>query len=500
MVATPTSEELIRIIGDLNSEIFDLQAHFEHQETPELAPSLDSVRDVERNSREEANEAAIVRLRAQLEEAAGELARVKQENADVCQLLREQQDANSDLVRRLSEKAKGAFGGATDIEHLQTTIRRLELELRAARDQNSSLVEQAKAKDARFHDELQRLSFHVANAANHDPMVDRAQAQQIAQLESELETMNRTVKSLSDNLTLQVEESRRLHAQVISQKKEFHHALEAQAKECSEASALLMSLQSLLRCSDAPQVVQAVQRLFANDEEARKVIGERSGFERRLSDEIIRNRMLTQKLSEADPENGGTVAHLEAEVIRLRAEAADRESQWRRERDALRTDGQRKDRRIEELQSPAGNAVCRRLADHFEHDFEAGNDLTRTLSALFRQIASAADVDDLVAVIDGLVTTGPNRTADLLTEAFIATSDRLKRYHKGMEDVQQRVEQLYVRLSAARRLTAAVGRRAPAAKGSKIPTIGKVKAPGLEALRPRQFPVSTGEPKERRFV
>jgi hypothetical protein len=153
--------------------------------------------------------------------------------------------------------------------------------------------------------------------------------------------------------------------------------------------------------------------------------------------------------------------------------------------------------------------VCRSLADHYENNFGAGNDLTRNLSALFRQIANAEDIDELVPLIDALVTA--NRTADLLAETFIVTNERLKRYHNGMEAVQQRIEELSVRLdavSATRTLKAAAGRRAPAAKGSKIPAIGKVKAPGLEArnpmareaLRPRQFPVSINGPKERRFA
>jgi hypothetical protein len=334
----------------------------------------------------------------------------------------------------------------------------LELELRAARDHNQSLVEQAKVKDARFHDEFERLLLQVVKTETADPAVDRAQT---PQLESELAAMHRTMKSLSDNLTLQVEESGRLHAQVVSQKREFRRVLESHAKECSEASALLMSLQSLLHCSDAPQVVQEVQRLFANDEDARRSIAERTDFERRLSDEVVRNRALAQRLSQTEPEDSD----------RITAER----------------DGLRKESRIEEL--------TRGLADHFERDFDAGNNLAHHLSALFRRIASAAEVDEIVPEIDALVTNG----TDLLTQAFIATSDRLTRYHEVMETVQQRVEQLSMRVDGARKLKA---------KGSRIPTIGKVKAPGLgaknpaarEALRPRQFPVSVSEPKERRFV
>jgi len=279
--------------------------------------------------------------------------------------------------------------------------------------------------------------------------------------------MRQTIKSLSDNLRLQVEENGRLHRQIVDQAQAHRARLEAQAKESADAAAMDASLRALLGCPDPAQVVCAVRRLAAGEREAQRAIRERLDLERRVAEELARNRLLAEKTR--DPQ-------LEAEAARLRAQLAD----GARCRDA-----------------------CSALADHYEREFGAG--LARDLAALVRQIAEGGDVREIVESIDAaVVSADANPVADLLAKACSETTLRLRRYQRIMENVRQQVENLHRSLDARK---AARARQARRPRTPAFASIGKVRAPlrprnhiAADAFLPRQSPVVMNEPRQQRFV
>jgi DNA repair exonuclease SbcCD ATPase subunit len=171
-------------------------------------------------------------------------------------------------------------------------------------------------------------------------------------------------------------------------------------------------------------------------------------------------------------------APFEAELDRVRTEISEREAHWREERESLRAEVRLKNLQIEELaeeksENPVHKAVfqaCVGLGVHFENDFEAPTELTRELAILFRQITDGESGEGTLKNIDRLVSTDTERLLELLTVSFIRTNDRLVRYQRQMDEVRERTERVFERISAvadARKLRAKGG--TSGRRGTKIP-------------------------------
>jgi hypothetical protein len=473
-----SQEELIAIIGQLNSEIFNLRARIEslEQQQPNSDESSIEFLEAERRAHREANESEISRLQSIIDESTRELeehrriraalerekGELKSQNVDLRQLIREQQDAD----RRLEPKpSPGHFAARPDdSELLYSRIAALDLELKASRDENALLRQQLQAKDARFHDEIHRLAANLSAPPPPEPARPAAPTPP----PPELATMRQTIKSLNDALSNQAAESRRLHRQLVARQE----AAKAAVHEESATATHFRTLQALLKCADARQVVVEVERLVAEREDARRSLNERQDLERRIADEVMRNRMLQERMSVAPVE--GPTAPL------------------------------RDDSRILN--------VCAALGRHFENDFEVPTDLTRAMVGLFARLIAGEAVNDALTELDALVANDTNGIMALLAESFRRTTARLTAQQDILGRIHERANELFRRVAAlsdtVRRRRRAWG-RSPG-RPSRIPTpfseVGKVRAP----LRPKnphmeqafspRHPVELHEPRQVRYT
>jgi hypothetical protein len=431
-------------------------------------------------------------------------------------LLRDQQALNSDLEAK--NRSELVTGGTADVDHLYSTIKGLELQLKASRDEASLLEEQLRTKEARFSEEICRLSSQISHCDDPGVFLESALHEQNGRLLADMEGLKRTVQSLSDNLNLQVLEGQRLHDQLLSDRQLFRSKFERQESEIASSATLLHSLQAVLHCTDAPQILSEVQRLFSERSEARRCLDERLALEQRLAEEVMKARFIREQLAELRPDS----VQYEAEVGRVRADLSERQSRWQRERESLAVEVRERDLQIKRLSeaeaAPTENPVyasvfeaCVGLNVHFENDFEAPTELTRELATLFRMITDGESIDDALANVDRLAAMDADQLMVLLTANFIQTNDRLARYQEQMDGVRERVERLFERVCAAAERRPARGKGSSIARkgGTKIPLFAnatKARAPfvprnqfAIPGYSPRASPTSAREPVQMHF-
>jgi hypothetical protein len=534
-MSTPDSKpELIEVIGQLNSEIYDLRERLTHSadSSPSsfLADELQANTEAQSSAVIEALQLEIAQLSSGVQNSEAQLEELKRQNQELRDLLREQQALQSDSQTKRSEPV---IGGQADVEHLFSTIKGLQLQLKASRDESAFLAEELRVSEGRFSEEINRLASQISRVDQAGVKFERDGSEEKGRLLAEMEGMKRTVKSLSDNLNHQVLEGQRLHNQIVADREMFSAKLEKQEAEMGANGALVRSLQALLHCREAGQVLAEVQRLEMEHAEARKCIDERLVLERRLADEVMKNRMIQERAREMQPiviQARPNTEYLEAEVARVREELNDREAHWKEERESLTVEIRRRDLTIEKLteakkrleanvasiqEKSAIYALvferCVKLSVHFENDFEARTQLVRELGALFTQITVGEIPPASLINIDRLASADTEQLMEIVASGFIQTNDRLARYARQMEEVMAKTEEVFQRLcDVAGKPTlpekgSTIGRKggtriplfAKATKG-RAPLASRNQAP-FQGFSPRTSPTTVRQPFQIRF-
>ena len=536
MLEQASNRELIDIIGELNSEIYDLRQKLSMKSCRSPADSESAVEflEYERKAHQEANEAEIEGLKQQLELECEKSRELQSQVEELSALLREQQTLNTNLEMQRHE----SFGEAGDIDQLYSIKKALEMQLKTASDENAALVAQIQAKDEKYREEIKRLAMQLSAAPPES--TESGNAAEIGKLRAELMNARETVQLMSENLRTQIVGKNELHDRLVRCQQEYKEQLAKVESDSAAYVVMFDSLKTMLGCGDPKDAVAIVQQMIHERGNAQASVDERIAIEQKMNELIFENQRLQRDVArlssvkvESDPRQASRIAELEAENERLRS----REMESRRVTDdaqQLRYELESMKRRLQETQKQLSNAmmqnetkksnseseICGEIGKHFQTGIQEPTPMTQCLAALFEDIANGRNcADSLEKVETAAVSADPNGTMDVMIDTMLhSVRERLTRYQAVLDEISAKTDQLdrqvYNVVSKKRDHERAERRSSIAStsglKSSKIPTLSKGGRPrmplmsknqfGFDGLPTRRLPTSLREPSNRNFM